>query len=93
MSKRVVPRSQPPGILGFKKPSPRVIWSVLLNLVWGGTGHWPVPAGYQPAGCFGGKLPRRRAGSPFHPFSKQALMILSLHDFTVSGPASHPAAG
>ena len=27
------------------------------NSVWGETGHWPVPAGYQPAGFFGGKLP------------------------------------
>ena len=27
--------------------------SRLENRVLGGTGHWPVPAGYQPAGCFG----------------------------------------
>jgi len=27
------------------------------NSILGGTGHWPVPAGYQPAGLLGGKLP------------------------------------
>ncbi len=27
------------------------------NPIVGGTGHWPVPAGYQPAGLLGGKLP------------------------------------
>ena len=27
------------------------------NPVLGGTGHWPVPAGYQPDGGLGGKLP------------------------------------
>ena len=30
--------------------------------VWGGTGHWPVAAGDQPAAGFGGRLPPKTGG-------------------------------
>jgi len=32
-------------------------WSVFGEWLPGGTGHWPVAAGCQPAACLGGKLP------------------------------------
>jgi hypothetical protein len=33
----------------------------------GGTGHWPVLVGYQPAGAFGGKLPPKTGQWPVPP--------------------------
>ena len=50
-----------------------VLRACFKTRLWGGTGHWPVPAGYQPASYFGGKLPPQTDWWPTSPIFKTRL--------------------
>ena len=58
-----VPRARYEGVQGRPDRAMRLYGKSHL----GGTGHRPIPAGDQPAGFFGGKLPPKTGRSPVPP--------------------------